>query len=78
MALAKFPVLNSSLRADGEALLQHAAHNIGVAMATPSGLVVRPASSFAFNETFSWRFARVRNMQSACFKGAQSGTGTCQ
>ncbi len=62
MALTKFPVLNSSLSADGEALLQHAAHNIGIAMATPSGLVVRPALSIAFNETFSWRFARVRNM----------------
>ncbi len=42
MALADFPLLNSSLRADGEALVQHAAHNIGVAMATPSGLVARP------------------------------------
>jgi hypothetical protein len=42
VALADFPLLNSSLRADGEALVQHAAHNIGVAMATPSGLVARP------------------------------------
>ncbi|KAK9827299.1 hypothetical protein WJX81_002270 [Elliptochloris bilobata] len=40
VALAEFPVLNSSLSADGKALLQHAAHNIGVAMATPTGLVV--------------------------------------
>ncbi len=43
VALADFPLLNSSLRGDGEALVQHAAHNIGVAMATPSGLVARPS-----------------------------------
>lgn len=68
VALAKFPVLNSSLSADGEALLQHAAHNIGIAMATPSGLVVRPACQSPVNETFALRFARVRDMLFACFE----------
>ena len=70
MALANFPVLNSSLSADGEALLQHAAHNIGIAMATPSGLVVRPALSIAFSETFSWRFGPSEEHVFACFKCA--------
>jgi pyruvate/2-oxoglutarate dehydrogenase complex dihydrolipoamide acyltransferase (E2) component len=34
------PVLNSTLEPGGGALLQRQAHNIGVAMATPAGLVV--------------------------------------
>ena len=32
--------MNSSLNDKADALLQHSSHNIGVAMATPSGLVV--------------------------------------
>jgi len=32
--------VNSSLNDKADALLQHSSHNIGVAMATPSGLVV--------------------------------------
>ena len=32
--------MNSSLNSKADALLQHSSHNIGVAMATPSGLVV--------------------------------------
>jgi 2-oxoisovalerate dehydrogenase E2 component (dihydrolipoyl transacylase) len=40
LALADFPVLNSRLSADGREVLYRQAHNIGVAMDTPSGLVV--------------------------------------
>lgn len=43
MALAEYPLLNSSLSTGGDYLVQHSAHNIGIAMATPTGLVVRPA-----------------------------------
>ena len=43
VALAEYPLLNSSLSTGGESVVQHSAHNIGVAMATPTGLVVRPA-----------------------------------
>ena len=39
-ALEEFPTLNSSLNSKADALLQHTPHNIGVAMATPAGLVV--------------------------------------
>jgi 2-oxoisovalerate dehydrogenase E2 component (dihydrolipoyl transacylase) len=40
IALGRFPTLNSSLAADGAALLQHRRVNVGVAIATPAGLVV--------------------------------------
>ncbi|CAL8463419.1 g2953 [Coccomyxa elongata] len=40
VALRQWPDVNGSLSADGSALLQHPSHNLGVAMATPSGLVV--------------------------------------
>ena len=40
MALTKYPVLNSSLSPDGSEIIYHNAHNIGVAMDTPRGLVV--------------------------------------
>lgn len=43
VAMAEYPLLNSSLSAGGDSLVQHSAHNIGVAMATPTGLVVGPA-----------------------------------
>lgn len=39
-ALEEFPTVNSSLNSKADALLQHAPHNVGVAMATPAGLVV--------------------------------------
>lgn len=39
-ALEEFPTLNSSLNSKADALLQHSPHNVGVAMATPAGLVV--------------------------------------
>jgi 2-oxoisovalerate dehydrogenase E2 component (dihydrolipoyl transacylase) len=40
LALLKHPEINSCLASGGDALLQHHTHNIGVAMATASGLVV--------------------------------------
>ena len=40
LALSEFPALNSQLSADGSELLRFASHNIGVAVATPTGLVV--------------------------------------
>ena len=40
VALLDYPVLNSSLSEDGSEITYHAAHNIGVAMDTPRGLVV--------------------------------------
>ena len=40
MALREYPGVNASLAEDGEALLQHGDHNLGVAMDTPAGLVV--------------------------------------
>ena len=40
MGLREYPDVNASLAADGEALLQHGDHNLGVAMDTPAGLVV--------------------------------------
>ena len=40
VALREWPDVNASLSADGHSLLRHHSHNLGVAMATPSGLVV--------------------------------------
>ncbi|EIE27558.1 hypothetical protein COCSUDRAFT_55557 [Coccomyxa subellipsoidea C-169] len=40
VAMRQWPDINGSLSADGTSLLQHHSHNLGVAMATPSGLVV--------------------------------------
>lgn len=40
LALTHFPELNSSISEDGTQLIVKAAHNIGVAMDTPSGLLV--------------------------------------
>lgn len=40
LALAEFPILNSQISADGTELTFKAAHNIGVAMDTPAGLLV--------------------------------------
>ncbi|BDA48716.1 Lipoamide acyltransferase component of branched-chain alpha-keto acid dehydrogenase complex [Coccomyxa sp. Obi] len=40
VALRQWPDVNGSLSTDGSALLRHPSHNLGVAMATPSGLVV--------------------------------------
>ena len=41
MALQEWPDVNASLAPGGASLLRRRAHNLGVAMATPSGLVVR-------------------------------------
>jgi len=40
VALREYPGVNASLAEDGEALVQHGDHNLGVAMDTPAGLVV--------------------------------------
>ena len=40
VALREHPGVNASLAANGEALVQHGDHNLGVAMDTPAGLVV--------------------------------------
>lgn len=40
LALTDFPALNSQLSADANNLLRFPSHNIGVAVATPAGLVV--------------------------------------
>jgi len=40
LALAEFPILNSSVSEDGTEVIIKAAHNIGVAMDTPTGLLV--------------------------------------
>eukprot|EP01104_Vermistella_antarctica_P013171 TRINITY_DN3953_c0_g1_i1.p1 TRINITY_DN3953_c0_g1~~TRINITY_DN3953_c0_g1_i1.p1 ORF type:complete len:575 (+),score=132.45 TRINITY_DN3953_c0_g1_i1:115-1725(+) len=40
LAMHEFPIINSSLSADQSEIIYHGNHNIGVAMATPSGLLV--------------------------------------
>ena len=40
LALSEHPLLNSQISADGKQLVYKASHNIGVAMDTPSGLLV--------------------------------------
>ena len=40
LALQQFPALNATVNADVTEVIQHANHNIGVAMDTPTGLVV--------------------------------------
>jgi len=40
LALTDFPILNSSISADGTEIIFKASHNIGIAMDTPSGLLV--------------------------------------
>ncbi|XP_055913093.1 lipoamide acyltransferase component of branched-chain alpha-keto acid dehydrogenase complex, mitochondrial [Eupeodes corollae] len=40
IALTKFPIINSSLDVENEAVIYKSAHNISVAIGTPSGLVV--------------------------------------
>ena len=42
--LAQFPDVNASLQTDRRAIIRHRDHNIGVAMATHTGLVVRPST----------------------------------
>ena len=39
-ALSEFPLLNSSVSEDGTTLIKKGAHNIGLAMDTPNGLLV--------------------------------------
>ena len=43
--LAQFPDVNASLQSDRRAIIRHRDHNIGVAMATHTGLVVRTSST---------------------------------
>jgi len=40
LALSEFPLLNSSISSDGKSYTMHGAHNIGLAMDTPNGLLV--------------------------------------
>jgi len=40
LALSEFPILNSSIAADGTSYTMHGTHNIGLAMDTPNGLLV--------------------------------------
>ena len=40
-ALIDFPDVNATLQSDMKAVIRHRHHNIGVAIATPTGLVVR-------------------------------------
>lgn len=40
LALTKYPILNSSLDEENESIIYKSSHNISIAMATPSGLVV--------------------------------------
>jgi hypothetical protein len=59
LALLKHPEINSCLASGGDALLQHHTHNIGVAMATASGLVV----------------PNVKQVGGWCHPGVVGGTG---
>ncbi|CAM9443598.1 unnamed protein product [Heterosigma akashiwo] len=40
IALAQYPILNSSIHESGDQVVYHENHNIGVAMDTPQGLIV--------------------------------------
>jgi len=40
LAMSEYPALNSQLSGDGSEIVQFSSHNVGVAVATPSGLVV--------------------------------------
>ena len=44
-ALADFPDVNATLQSDMRAIVRHRHHNIGVAIATLTGLVVRYSSN---------------------------------
>ncbi len=45
IALAEFPDVNATLQSDMRAIVRHRHHNIGVAIATPTGLVVNSFSN---------------------------------
>ena len=47
-ALAEYPDVNATLQSDMRAIVRHRHHNIGVAIATPTGLVVRPQALHPF------------------------------
>jgi 2-oxoisovalerate dehydrogenase E2 component (dihydrolipoyl transacylase) len=40
LAMREFPIINASLSQDGEAIEYHSSHHIGIAIATPTGLIV--------------------------------------
>ncbi len=44
-ALTDSPDVNATLQSDMKAVIRHRHHNIGVAIATPTGLVVRITNS---------------------------------
>ena len=53
--LAQFPDVNASLQSDRRAIIRHKHHNIGVAMATHTGLVVRPSiAASSVTEAQQW------------------------
>ncbi len=65
MALSEYPVLNSQLSPDGQEIVLRGAHNIGVAMDTPRGLIVpnvknvQSLSIFAIAEQLAYLQARA-------------------
>ena len=40
LAMREFPIINASVSQDGEAIEYHSSHNIGIAIDTPTGLIV--------------------------------------
>lgn len=68
LALAQYPVLNSSVDAECENLTYKAAHNIGIAMDTPEGLVV-PCVKNVQNLSIFEIAADLNRLQSLGFAG---------
>ena len=67
--LAQFPDVNASLQSDCRAIIRHRDHNIGVAMATHTGLVVRPsvaASSVVEAQHWSCRSSAPTDLVEEC------------
>lgn len=79
LALSQYPQLNASVNAEVTQIVQHASHNIGVAMDTPRGLLV-PVIKNVQDKSIAQIAKELNELQEAATKGtiteAQLSGGT--
>lgn len=64
LSLAAYPIINSSLDSSCENIIYKSSHNIGVAMATPNGLVVPVIKVKSTNLLWKSCYAKVNILNS--------------